>query len=197
MDAQAQDRCHRIGQTREVHIYRLIRQGGGCRALVPDLGNPPQTQYTHLQTEPPLLSMAAMFDELAVPPAALPGLLWLARCGLQRHSARALAAAGVVRPAFVGARFEQDFERFTKCSCLQLSLLSCQRPPTAPVLHSAPFSPLPCRSEHTIEENILKKSDQKRQLDFLAIQASTWPVACGDQAAVGRLVLRPSRRGAA
>jgi hypothetical protein len=26
------------------------------------------------------------------------------------------------------------------------------------------------RSEHTIEENILKKSDQKRQLDFLAIQ---------------------------
>lgn len=22
MDAQAQDRCHRIGQTREVHIYR-------------------------------------------------------------------------------------------------------------------------------------------------------------------------------
>eukprot|EP01133_Synstelium_polycarpum_P005747 gene5747-6651_t len=26
MDAQAQDRCHRIGQTREVHIYRLITQ---------------------------------------------------------------------------------------------------------------------------------------------------------------------------
>jgi SNF2 family DNA or RNA helicase len=26
MDAQAQDRCHRIGQTREVHIYRLISQ---------------------------------------------------------------------------------------------------------------------------------------------------------------------------
>ena len=24
MDAQAQDRCHRIGQTREVHIYRLV-----------------------------------------------------------------------------------------------------------------------------------------------------------------------------
>lgn len=24
MDAQAQDRCHRIGQTRDVHIYRLI-----------------------------------------------------------------------------------------------------------------------------------------------------------------------------
>lgn len=23
MDAQAQDRCHRIGQTRDVHIYRL------------------------------------------------------------------------------------------------------------------------------------------------------------------------------
>ncbi|XP_019852163.1 PREDICTED: helicase domino-like isoform X2 [Amphimedon queenslandica] len=26
MDAQAQDRCHRIGQTRDVHIYRLICQ---------------------------------------------------------------------------------------------------------------------------------------------------------------------------
>lgn len=24
MDQQAQDRCHRIGQTREVHIYRLV-----------------------------------------------------------------------------------------------------------------------------------------------------------------------------
>lgn len=25
MDAQAQDRCHRIGQTRDVHIYRYCR----------------------------------------------------------------------------------------------------------------------------------------------------------------------------
>lgn len=24
MDAQAQDRCHRIGQTRDVHIYRFV-----------------------------------------------------------------------------------------------------------------------------------------------------------------------------
>jgi E1A-binding protein p400 len=27
MDAQAQDRCHRIGQTRQVHIYRLVCDG--------------------------------------------------------------------------------------------------------------------------------------------------------------------------
>jgi len=25
MDAQAQDRCHRIGQTRDVHIYRYVQ----------------------------------------------------------------------------------------------------------------------------------------------------------------------------
>ena len=31
-------------------------------------------------------------------------------------------------------------------------------------------------SEHTIEENILKKSDQKRHLDFLAIQVGGWGV---------------------
>lgn len=28
MDAQAQDRCHRIGQTRDVHIYRYVRVQG-------------------------------------------------------------------------------------------------------------------------------------------------------------------------
>jgi SNF2 family DNA or RNA helicase len=26
MDAQAQDRCHRIGQTRDVHIYRRVHK---------------------------------------------------------------------------------------------------------------------------------------------------------------------------
>ena len=30
------------------------------------------------------------------------------------------------------------------------------------------------RSEHTIEENILKKSDQKRHLDFLANQVGVY-----------------------
>lgn len=25
MDAQAQDRCHRIGQTRDIHIYRWVQ----------------------------------------------------------------------------------------------------------------------------------------------------------------------------
>ena len=29
MDAQAQDRCHRIGQTRDVHIYRSVPQFEG------------------------------------------------------------------------------------------------------------------------------------------------------------------------
>lgn len=29
MDAQAQDRCHRIGQTRDVHIYRSGRRAFG------------------------------------------------------------------------------------------------------------------------------------------------------------------------
>ena len=28
MDAQAQDRCHRIGQTRDVHIYRWVQALG-------------------------------------------------------------------------------------------------------------------------------------------------------------------------
>ena len=26
MDLQAQDRCHRIGQTRDVHVYRLVTE---------------------------------------------------------------------------------------------------------------------------------------------------------------------------
>ena len=30
MDAQAQDRCHRIGQTRDVHIYRWVGSGNVC-----------------------------------------------------------------------------------------------------------------------------------------------------------------------
>lgn len=41
-------------------------------------------------------------------------------------------------------------------------------------LAHATTSPIAARSEHTIEENILKKSDQKRHLDFLAIQVSCW-----------------------
>jgi SNF2 family DNA or RNA helicase len=34
MDAQAQDRCHRIGQTRDVHIYRYVIF---CNKMFPDL----------------------------------------------------------------------------------------------------------------------------------------------------------------
>ncbi|KAK9731569.1 Helicase conserved C-terminal domain [Popillia japonica] len=39
MDAQAQDRCHRIGQTRDVHIYRLImrKQSRNQKRLLGDL----------------------------------------------------------------------------------------------------------------------------------------------------------------
>ena len=34
MDAQAQDRCHRIGQTRDVNIYRCVDSGNGDGWLV-------------------------------------------------------------------------------------------------------------------------------------------------------------------
>lgn len=37
MDAQAQDRCHRIGQTRDVHIYRLVVM---CKLLLFYLSDP-------------------------------------------------------------------------------------------------------------------------------------------------------------
>lgn len=37
MDAQAQDRCHRIGQTRDVHIYRCP---GTLPAPTPRQGSP-------------------------------------------------------------------------------------------------------------------------------------------------------------
>lgn len=33
MDAQAQDRCHRIGQTRDVHIYRYWLQNTGYKRI--------------------------------------------------------------------------------------------------------------------------------------------------------------------
>ena len=90
MDAQAQDRCHRIGQTREVHIYRLVRWEGAC------------------------LLAFAMFSELGRTP-----------------------------------------KHIHRVECLPRAPVAC-----------------PC-SEHTIEENILKKSDQKRHLDFLAIQVGS------------------------
>lgn len=34
MDAQAQDRCHRIGQTRDVHIYRYVQQNASQMASI-------------------------------------------------------------------------------------------------------------------------------------------------------------------
>lgn len=46
--------------------------------------------------------------------------------------------------------------------------LPAQPSPVQP--NPALYPPLLMCSEHTIEENILKKSDQKRQLDWLAIQ---------------------------
>lgn len=34
MDAQAQDRCHRIGQTRDVHIYRYNKRSSWRKAEI-------------------------------------------------------------------------------------------------------------------------------------------------------------------
>ena len=34
MDAQAQDRCHRIGQTRDVHIYRYCHLKISCTVVL-------------------------------------------------------------------------------------------------------------------------------------------------------------------
>lgn len=55
-------------------------------------------------------------------------------------------------------------------------------PPTHSHTHTQTFphptNNKPACSEHTIEENILKKSDQKRQLDWLAIQVGARAAGC-------------------
>ncbi len=118
MDAQAQDRCHRIGQTREVHIYRLIRWVGGQG--------------------------------------------WV---GAQVRQGRA---------ADIGTRDGGGKGVQSPSLPLPLPMLAVWCLP---------------RSEHTIEENILKKSDQKRHLDFLAIQVGAALVPAGGCLCVSSLHL--------
>ncbi len=94
MDQQAQDRCHRIGQTREVHIYRLVSE---VRRL----------HYTGMR-----------------------------KLGMRER--------------------DREREREREREGASRSYLYA--------VSSSLF-------QNTIEENILRKSDQKRQLDWLAIQS--------------------------
>ncbi|XP_064613460.1 helicase SRCAP-like isoform X3 [Liolophura sinensis] len=115
MDAQAQDRCHRIGQTRDVHIYRLISEKtieenilkkANQKRLLGDLaieGGNFTTAFFKEQTLKDLFEEPSGLDQLAKEKAET----------LERKQSRARAIAAVELPGSEGetknivAKFEE------------------------------------------------------------------------------------------